>query len=122
MIKKFKKLFRLEELENSLSERKEELERRESDLEEKERIADERFNKIMGINEGESSITFSFGTDVEAVGIETKINKEIVPKLIDHGVLIPELAEDDNAVQIAFVLLASEAAEQILMEATGNAD
>lgn len=123
MIKKIKRLRNLEKEEKRLRELQEELETREKELAGREEYVNDRFNKIAKIDEGDSSVTFSFGTELEGgVGVETRINEDIVTALIDQGVLSPESAEDERAIQLAFILLADEVAEQILMEAAGYAD
>ena len=68
-----------------------------------------------------STITFEIDKELKVV-IHSKINKDIVTSLIDKGYMNAADAENEPLIQVAFVLLASDVAEQILSEVSGKKD
>lgn len=65
------------------------------------------------IEDGTSSITFEINNDLE-IKVTSKINKEITETLIDKAYIKPEHSEDEATIQLAFILIANEATEQII--------
>lgn len=54
--------------------------------------------------------------------IKSKINKDIILKLVDEGYLLEGQMEDEGAIQLAFILLANEATDQILDQVNEQAE
>jgi len=67
--------------------------------------------------------TISFEIDGELnVTIHTRINSDITLTLIDNNYLGTKEAEDEAAIQLAFILIANEATEQLIEETNKNAE
>lgn len=60
-----------------------------------------------------SSITFEIDDKLNVV-THARINKKIVDTLINHGYLPAKSAEDETAIQLAFVLIANDVTNQII--------
>lgn len=63
--------------------------------------------------EGSSSVTFEINNDLE-IKVKSKISKDIIETLIDKAYITPEFSEDEATIQLAFILIANEATEQII--------
>lgn len=74
---------------------------------------------LMG--EGNSSVVFEFDKEL-AVTVKSRINSDIVMTLIDKGYITSEFAEDEASIQFAFVLMANEASEQIIIGVNNDED
>jgi len=70
---------------------------------------------VKKVNEGHSSITFEIDPEL-FITVKSKVNSEIIETLIDSDYLRPEQSEDENAIHLAFVLIANETTEQIIEE------
>ena len=73
------------------------------------------------ISEGNSSILFEIDKELN-VTTKSRVNKEIVPVLIDNKYLDSPQSEDESAIQLVFVLLANEVTEQIISEINEDAN
>lgn len=63
--------------------------------------------------EGSSTVTFTIDEELQ-VGVKSEINRDSNLKLIDSEYLTVEDAENDEAIQLAYILLINEATDQII--------
>lgn len=68
-----------------------------------------------------SSVLFEFDNEL-AVTVKSRINSDIVMKLIDQEYITTEFAEDEASIQFAFILMANEASEQIILGVNSDED
>lgn len=68
-----------------------------------------------------SSVTIFIDKDLK-MQIKSKINTEIVQKLVDEGYLLEGQIEDEGAIQLAFILLANEVTDQIIEQVNERAE
>lgn len=73
------------------------------------------------IKEGNSSVIFEFD-DKLAITVKSRINEDIITELIDKKYINAEHAADEATVQFAFILLANEATEQIIIGVNNDED
>jgi hypothetical protein len=66
------------------------------------------------VTSDDSYITFTISNDLK-VSIHSKVNKDIIPALIDNDVIIAEESGNVDIVQMALVVIANESSEQIIM-------
>jgi len=71
------------------------------------------------IKEGNSSVIFEFDNDLKIV-VKSRINEDIIPKLVDEKYITAASASDEATIQFAFILLANEATEQIIDGVNSN--
>jgi hypothetical protein len=76
---------------------------------------------IKKVKDENSTITFEIDEDLKVI-VHTRINPKIALTLIDREYLTPKDADDQGAVQLAFVLIANEVTEQIIENTTINED
>jgi hypothetical protein len=76
----------------------------------KEKVIDER-----------SQLIFFIDKDLR-IQIKSKINTDIAQKLVDEGYILEGQIEDESAIQLAFILLANEATDQILDQVNEQAE
>ena len=65
------------------------------------------------IADGNSSVIFEFDKEL-AITVKSRINSDIIMKLIDEKYITAEFSEDEASIQFAFILMANEATEQII--------
>jgi len=65
------------------------------------------------IKDGNSSVIFEIDNEL-SITVKSRINEEIIAKLIDEKYINAEHAADENTIQFAFILIANEATEQII--------
>ena len=73
----------------------------------------------ISIKEGNSTVTFEFDKELN-ITVKSRINEDIIAVLIDKKYIEPEHATDESAIQFAFILLANEASEQIIVGTNEN--
>lgn len=71
------------------------------------------------IKEGNSSVIFEFDNDLK-ITVKSRINEDIIAKLIDEKYITAASASDEATIQFAFILLANEATEQIIEGVNSN--
>lgn len=62
-----------------------------------------------------SNVTFTIDEDLQ-VGIETNIEKDFAQALVTHGYLSQKQVNDEGAVELAYIVMCSEALNQIIEE------
>lgn len=67
------------------------------------------------IESDDSSLTFTIDNDLR-VSIHTRINPDIAMVLLDHEYIEENQTQDNLAIEIAFLLMAYEAMDQILTQ------
>jgi len=65
------------------------------------------------IKDGNSSVIFEIDNEL-SITVKSRINEEIIAKLIDEKYINAEHATDENTIQFALILIANEATEQII--------
>lgn len=66
-----------------------------------------------------SFVTFYIDNDLK-ISVNSKVNKEIAPALIDNDVIIAEEAENIDVLQMALVVIANESSEQLILGVNDN--
>lgn len=96
---------------NALLEDKLSLEREITSLNDKIEDLEEQLSPI---TEDNSYITFTIDNDLK-IAVRSKVNKDIVPALINNDIIKAEDSGEVEILQTALVLIANESTEQIIM-------
>ena len=75
----------------------------------------------VSVKEGNSTVTFEFDKELN-ITVKSRINEDIIPVLIDKKYIEAEHSADESTIQFAFILLANESSEQIIVGTNENED